>query len=49
MQKMSSTEKAIEMIRAGQCIFVHSAAAAPLSLLSALFFQAGRLTNAEQT
>ena len=40
MQKMSSAEKAIEVIRAGQRIFVHGAAATPLSLLSALFLQA---------
>lgn len=47
MQKMSSAEKAIEMIRAGQRIFVHGGAATPLSLLSALFLQAERLTNTE--
>lgn len=47
MQKMSSAEKAIEVIRAGQRIFVHGAAATPLSLLSALFLQAERLTNTE--
>lgn len=47
MQKMSSAEKAIDVIRAGQRIFVHGAAATPLSLLSALFLQAERLTNTE--
>lgn len=36
MQKMSLAEKAIEVIRAGQRIFVHGAAATPLSLLSVL-------------
>lgn len=44
---MSSAEKAIEVIRAGQRIFVHGAAATPFSLLSALFLQAERLTNTE--
>lgn len=47
MQKMHSAEKAIEMISSGQRIFVHAAAATPLSLLSALFLQAERLTNTE--
>jgi hypothetical protein len=30
MQKMSSAEKAIEVIQAGQCIFVHGAAASAM-------------------
>lgn len=47
MQKVSSAEKAIEVIHAGQRIFVHGAAATPLSLLNALFLQAERLTNTE--
>lgn len=44
---MSSPEKAIEVIRAGQRIFVHGAAATPHALLAALFLQAERLTNTE--
>lgn len=48
MQKKSSAEKAIELICAGQRIFVHGAAATPLSLLSALFLQAEKLTNTER-
>lgn len=44
---MSSAEKAIEVIRAGQRIFVHGAAATPHALLKALFLQAERLTNTE--
>lgn len=47
MQKMSSAEKAIEVIRAGQRIFVHGGAATPFALLTALFLQAERLTNTE--
>lgn len=47
MQKMSSAEKAIEVIQAGQRIFVHGAAATPHALLTALFLQAERLTNTE--
>lgn len=47
MQKMSSAEKAIEVIQAGQRIFVHGAAATPHVLLKALFLQAERLTNTE--
>lgn len=47
MQKMSSAEKAIEVIRPGQRIFVHGGAATPLSLLSAIFLQADRLKNIE--
>lgn len=47
MQKMSSAEKAIEVIRAGHRIFVHGAAATPHSLLTALFLQAERLTKTE--
>lgn len=47
MQKMSSAEKAIEVINAGQRIFVHGCAATPLTLLSALFLQAERLKNTE--
>lgn len=47
MQELSSAEKAIEMIRRGQRIFVHGGAATPFSLLSALFLQAERLTNTE--
>ncbi len=47
MQKMSSAEKAIEVIRAGQRVFVHGAAATPHALLTALFIQAERLTNTE--
>lgn len=45
MQKMSSAEKASEVIGAGQRIFVHGAAATPLSLLSALFLQAEALSK----
>lgn len=44
---MSSAEKAIEVIQAGQRIFVHGAAATPHALLTALFLQAERLTNTE--
>lgn len=47
MQKMSSAEKAIEVIQAGQRIFVHGAAATPHALLTVLFLQAERLTNIE--
>jgi acyl-CoA hydrolase len=47
MQKMSSAEKAIEVIHAGQRIFVHGVAATPHALLTALFLQAERLKNTE--
>lgn len=47
MQKMSSAEKAIEVIRPGQRVFVHGAAATPHALLSALFLQDERLKNTE--
>lgn len=47
MQKKSSAENAIEMISAGQRIFVHGGAATPHALLSALFQQAERLKNSE--
>jgi 4-hydroxybutyrate CoA-transferase len=47
MKKMSSAEKAIEMIEPGQRVFVHGGAATPLSLLSAIFLQAERLKNIE--
>lgn len=47
MQKLNSAEKAIEVIRAGQRVFVHGAAATPHTLLAALFLQAERLTKTE--
>lgn len=47
MQKMSSPEKAIELIKPNQRVFVHGGAATPHFLLSALFLQAERLKNIE--
>lgn len=44
---MSSAEKAIEVISAGQRIFVHGGAATPFALLAALSAQAERLKNSE--
>ena len=47
MQKMSSAEKAVEVIRSGDRVFVHGGAAVPHALLKGLFSRAERLQDVE--